>query len=117
MDTCSACGARLKPELKWCWQCFAPARPPEPGTGPPPGATQSDLDPDPPPQYSRWRSGATTFGPVGRISITVVLALLGWVIFYVFRFVDGPLVIADVGVYGVAAFFILRHVWRRDRVA
>ena len=35
-----------------------------------------------------------------------MLALFGWLIFYVFRFVDGPLVIADVGIYGVAAFFV-----------
>jgi len=54
---------------------------------------------------------------VGRISITLALAFFGWVTFYAFHFVDGPLVIADVAVYAVGAFFVLRHAWRRDRVA
>jgi len=117
VETCSACGARLKPELRWCWRCFAPVGHPDPGPGLPPGASQTDLDLDPSPRYSRWRSGPTTFGPVGRISITVAVAFFGWLVFTVFRFVDGPLVIADVGVYAVGTFFVLRHVWRRDRVA
>ena len=47
----------------------------------------------------------------------MAVAFFGWIIFYVFRVVDGPLVIADVGVYAGGAFFVLRHVWRRDRVA
>ena len=54
---------------------------------------------------------------MGRVSITMAVAFFGWIIFYIFRLVDGPLVIADVGVYAVGAFFVLRHVWRRDRVA
>jgi len=78
---------------------------------------QSHLVPDPLPVYSRWRAGPTSFGPVGRISITLVVGFFGWVTFYAFRFVDGPLVIGDVGIYAVGAFFVLRHVWKRDRVA
>ena len=26
MDTCPTCGARLKTELEWCWQCYTPLR-------------------------------------------------------------------------------------------
>ena len=41
MDRCTTCGARLRPDLEWCWQCYtplAPAAPAEPassdGAGP-----------------------------------------------------------------------------------
>jgi len=76
-----------------------------------------DSHPEPEPQYSRWRAGTTTFGPVGRLLITVVVAFFGWLTYASFRAIDGPLVIADVGAYSAAAFFILRHVWKRDRGA
>ena len=117
MNTCSSCGATLKPELSWCWLCLTPVKVPElqPATV---GGTSPALAPDEPtPQYSRWRAGPTTFGPVGRISITLVVAAVGVLVFFVFRIVDGPIVVADVGIYGVGAFFLLRHVWKRERVA
>ncbi len=115
MGTCSACGARLRPGMTWCWLCLAPVGESRPQPTPAPPSHADDVEPLP--QYSRWRAGPTTFGPVGRISITVVVAAIGWLVFWVFHFVDGPVVIADVGIYGVGAFFLLRNVWRRERVA
>src|SRR5689334_8470388 len=114
MGTCSACGAQLRPGMTWCWLCLAPIGSSTSQVAPPP-IPADDLEPIP--EYSRWRAGPTTFGPVGRISITVVVAAIGFLVFWVFRLVDGPLVIADVGIYGVGAYFLLRNVWRRERVA
>ena len=72
---CRSCGAALPPDLRWCAMCFAPAtpfaaRPPlhEPGTFV--GTPMRDH------KTSRWRSGPTTMGPLGRIGWTVGLLLL-----------------------------------------
>jgi hypothetical protein len=27
MDRCATCGARLRPGLDWCWQCYTPLKP------------------------------------------------------------------------------------------
>ena len=66
--------------------------------------------------YSRWHGGTTTFGPVGRISITVPLLLLQvfwWI-------VVGPAgVLFLIEAYGVCtaiSIWILIHVWKRDRI-
>jgi hypothetical protein len=92
--TCRACGAALPPDLGWCARCYTPvttfaARPPlhEPGTYV--GVPRPDV------RASRWRGGATSMGPVGRIVTTAVLFLLlpWW-----------------------ALALPLRSVWRRTRV-
>jgi hypothetical protein len=74
---------------------------------------QQDPDPIPLPRYSRWKAGATTFGPIGKILITTVVVGFGCLLFLAFKIVEGPMVIADVGVYSAGAAFLLRHVWRR----
>jgi len=68
-------------------------------------------------KHSRWRGGATTFGPVVKIVVTLLMAWLGYVTWYMSRIVDGSFVIIDMIVYIVVAVFFLRHVWRIDRVA
>lgn len=27
MDRCATCGAKLRPDLEWCWQCYTPLAP------------------------------------------------------------------------------------------
>jgi hypothetical protein len=76
------------------------------------GSNRSE-DPLPTPRYSRWKAGATTFGPVGKIFITGGLVGFGGLLFLAFRIVEGPMVIADVGAYAIVAGLLLRHVWRR----
>jgi hypothetical protein len=77
-STCRACGAALRPDLQWCGACYArvttfAARPPihEPGSYV--GTPRPDV------RTSRWRAGATTMGPVGRVVATVLLlVILPW---------------------------------------
>ena len=72
---CRSCGASLPPDIRWCTTCYTPValytpRDPlhEPGVfvGIP---THT-------PRTSRWRSGPTSFGPVGRIVCTLAVAAL-----------------------------------------
>ena|SRR5438128_2003372 len=125
MERCDRCGALLTADLNWCGQCYAPvtrrpqAEPAEASyawAGPLARIPEVDPDPVPAPRYSRWKSGPTTYGPVLKVVITLVMALLGFVTWYMFRFIDGPVVVADVGVYAAIALWVLHHVWRRDRV-
>jgi len=67
-------------------------------------------------EFSRWREGTTTFGPVGRLTITAVLLLV-----QVFWWtVVGPNGIVFVGVAYLTttglSIWALAHVWKRDRV-
>jgi hypothetical protein len=122
---CRTCGAPLPPDVRWCLRCFAPVlqltpreRPLPPldrVEEPPPWVNASPLrDPDArPPTYSRWRAGPTTFGPVGRLTITaVVLAFFPWdavVSLNPFRlwFMLG---------YTIFATYVLRQTWKKERV-
>jgi hypothetical protein len=125
MDACRSCGARLTPEAEWCWQCYAPLRkvaPTAPLAEAPwagPLVRGLDRDPDPLPEarYSRWTASPTTFGPVVKVSITCALVGFGLLLFLGLRIVEGPMVIADVGVYSLGSGYILRRVWRRARVS
>jgi hypothetical protein len=71
-------------------------------------------------RHSRLRAGATTFGPVGRIALSIVpvaaIALTAWL---AYRFRDGPAVafflVAAVAM-GVTMVGFLRIVWRRERI-
>ena len=120
MDTCRSCGAHLGADAQWCWQCYRPVEQPlptpraeAPTAGPLAlGGARAD-DPLPLPRYSRWKAGATTFGPVGKILITAAVVGFGCLLFLAFRIVEGPMVIADVGGYAILAGLLLRQVWRR----
>jgi len=109
---CRECGAPLPPDLRWCGRCFAPvthhaSRAPlhEPGTFI--GALTPSV------RTSRWRAGATSFGPVGRIvSTLVVLALFPW------WGVGGlnPLVLLAALAWLIAAMIFLRSIWKPERI-
>jgi len=67
--------------------------------------------------YSRWKAGPTTFGPVGRILITLlVAAFFPWGSFVGFGSALGPLLLWYLMGYTFLATFVLRHVWRKGRV-
>ena len=92
---CRSCGAALPPDLSWCTTCYTPVtpfatRPPlhEPGTFV--GSPIRDY------KMSRWRSGPTTMGPLGRIGWTIGLLLF---------------------VPWWALAVPIRSLWRKERVA
>jgi hypothetical protein len=92
---CRSCGAALPPDLNWCTTCYTPvtpfaARPPlhEPGTFV--GSLMREH------KTTRWRSGPTTMGPLGRI---------GWTIGLLLFFPWWALVVP------------IRSIWRKERVA
>lgn len=112
---CRSCGAPLPADIRWCTTCYTPVtlysrREPLHEVG---GYVSA---PTPTPRTSRWRAGATTFGPAGRIAITVVLlALFPW------GGVGGLSAASALQLYfllgwAFLATLVLRHVWRRERV-
>ena len=109
---CRACGAPLPPDLRWCGRCLTPvalyaAREPlhEPGTFV--GAIT------PAARTSRWRGGATSFGPVGRIASTLVLlaSFPWWGVANL-----NPLVLFAALAWLVAAMIFLRSIWKPERI-
>jgi hypothetical protein len=121
---CRACGAPLPGDVRWCLRCYTPVReltPREPQLPPvsnpeePPATiNRSPLWGLPPPVYSRWRAGPTTFGPVGRITITVlVLVAFPWGAIVALN----PFQLWYALGYTIFATYVLRSTWRRDRVA
>jgi hypothetical protein len=113
---CRLCSAPLPSDIRWCTTCYTPVtlysrREPLHEAGGYVGA------PTPTPRTSRWRAGATTFGPAGRIAITVaLLAAFPW------GGVDGLSAVSALQLYFLLgwvflATLVLRHVWRRERVA
>ena len=75
-------------------------------------------------EYSRWRAGADSFGPVGRVLLTcesAVLGVLGFGALYGNAFLGTgvPLGFA-IGFYMVIAIpvgaWMLRRVWKRTRI-
>jgi hypothetical protein len=81
---CPGCAANVAAGAAWCGQCFAPmpaaaaapAASPMP-VEPPEGFRPGGVEPVRPKIYtdSRWHSGSMTFGPVGRVLVTIVLFL------------------------------------------
>src|SRR6185503_15815223 len=73
--TCRACGAGLPGEVMWCLRCYEPVRqltPRDPGE-----PTVTFLrDHDDGPERSRWKGGVNTFGPFGRVLVTVLVLLM-----------------------------------------
>ena len=63
------------------------------------------------PIYSRWRRGIVTFGPVGRIAITVWVVGVG-----VFFMTSSIIGLAFSPLYLLGMAVVLRDVWRKDRV-
>jgi hypothetical protein len=113
---CRACGAKLAGDVGWCTTCFEPITPyarRERLHGP--GAFVGSQSPTP--RTSRWRAGPTTFGPVGRILITIgVLAPLPWGGMGGLSTTSVLQMWFLMGWVGFATL-VLRHVWKRERVA
>ena len=125
---CRRCGARLWPDVMWCTQCYEPVRQLTPRDRqlppirdieePPPWVRRSPLrGPKETPVYSRWRAGPTTFGPVGRILITIVVLVFFPSGGYAgFGSAMGPLLLWYLLGYTLVATVVLRSVWRKERV-
>lgn len=111
---CVECRRALPTDARWCPLCFAPA--PSPQFAGPVAKRRAD-DPDPVEKvdygYSRWRGSAISFGPVGRVVVTVALIAIGplmawyspvggWLAFLLWMFVILP--------------WALRDVWRKVRI-
>jgi hypothetical protein len=110
---CTSCGAPLPATLGWCGSCFAPvklhsARRPIHD----PGGFVGTLEPTP--RTSRWRAGPTSFGPVGRLVSTGVLALFfPW---WGAGDAMNPFFLWSLMGWLVLAGIVLRSVWKRERI-
>jgi hypothetical protein len=105
---CRSCGAALPPSVRWCSLCnervleFSPREPVH--TGGYVGELHTE------PRYTRWRSSPTTFGPLGRIVVTLAVILMGpWTAISAFTIIYLPAWI-------MLATLILKQVWLRQRV-
>jgi hypothetical protein len=105
------CGAPLPGDVRWCTTCYEPVRELTPRAPLHHGDYVGALTPAGPdtPHWSRWEASATTFGPVGRIVMTVVLGLtlvgalqVGAVVYVI--------------VFPVAATVILPAIWAKGWV-
>ena len=135
MKPCPNCSASVADDLAWCNQCYASlARPAETVPPTPPderplwvrtGAPTTRLETHT--EFSRWRGGATSFGPVGRILLTIAVLLMlaiGYPILRGLIFTIGGMDVPGVGfmtMYAVVAvpcgLYLLSRVWKRERVA
>lgn len=121
METCTECGATLAPDLEWCGQCYTPIKK---GAGQAPAEKEEPAPwPIEPPQYSAWRSGPYSFGPIGRSVLTGIMILLGVVVYLAAKIVGRhfgipglSLVLVFLGIYTVIAIIVLWGVWRPTRV-
>ena len=107
---CRYCGAALPPSVRWCLQCHARVRElsPRPRTE---GTYVGPLQPEV--RYSRWRAGPLTFGPAGRIAITVVVVLFGSsIVLGGFN----PASLWFLSGYVTAATLILKQTWTNVKV-
>jgi hypothetical protein len=113
---CRSCGAALPADLGWCAVCYTPVtphaiRPPMHGTGEYVGT------PTPTPRTSRWRAGPTTFGPIGRIMVTLcLLALFPWGSAVEVSAMAALQLWFLIG-WVVLAVVVLRSVWAPTRIA
>lgn len=110
--SCPRCAAYLPPGAAWCGQCLHRLDEPaaESGAGRPSEALPSVGLPL---LYSRRRGGVTSFGPVGRVVVTLLAIappLLMWQI-------GGMTLAPFAAVYCVLGLpLVLRDVWKRERV-
>ncbi|WP_426563578.1 hypothetical protein ACPPVT_20555 [Angustibacter sp. McL0619] len=119
--TSCACGARLVEGAPWCHLCFAPvgssvAASSAAGRFAPLGAAPQTGTTQPPPgsaRTSRFQATDVTFGPVGRLVVTVLVLLP------LAAFVAALLVAPAAGITGIVVWGggiapkALRDTWRR----
>ena len=134
MPTCPSCRANVPDGPAWCNQCYASievasaAETPSPDERPlwlrsnAPGVRIEQAT-----EFSRWRKGPTSFGPVGRVLLTFGVFVLRVVGYPLLR----GLMVASVGfdvpgtgfviMYVCVAIpsgvYLLNRVWKRDRIA
>ena len=106
--TCRACGAELHGDVMWCLRCFAPIRALSPRKPQLPAVSfVADREEA---ERSRWKAGVNTFGPGGRVAITLlVLILAPWTTNLVVLVVVWPC-------YLILAGMVLRSTWRKGDV-
>ena len=105
--TCRACGADLPGDVRWCLRCYEPAReltPRAPVWGDDEFVDTPIVTKGPVPHWSRWEKSATTFGPAGRVVVTVLAAL--WLLSSAF---NTPITVIFVL---PLSMLIVRNVWR-----
>lgn len=76
--TCASCGADLSGGVRWCVRCYAPVReltPRAPIWAPGEFVDTPIVADGAVAHWSRWEKSQTTFGPFGRIAVTVVTLL------------------------------------------
>ena len=137
MRTCPSCGARVADDLEWCNQCYAAL----PAAQAPAEAAASTVEGERPlwtrahignppvkiePEFSRWRGGATSFGPFGRGLMTIgviVMLIVGYPILRGLIFTAIGLDVPGSGLillYTLAAIpgaaYLLARVWKRERI-
>jgi uncharacterized OB-fold protein len=120
---CRKCGATLSPNLDWCSQCLTPIHEHAPGEHEGEIDDATSIEELPRPELSSWRGGPYSFGPLGRIVITILVMLGGGVMYLTARVVGDfyghpglGLVLILEAVYLVFAIAVLWGVWRPERV-
>ena len=93
----------MRADASWCGQCHVPATPVERAAvrsaAPDPGLKMEQV-------YSRWAGGPMSFGPVGRVVVTLLVLLFElWLLKF------NPLGAILVGL--VVVPLVLRDVWKR----
>ncbi len=137
MRTCPSCGARVADDLEWCNQCYS-ALPAPPA---PPAADVVETPAERPlwvrsnigqpdvkimPEFSRWRGGATSFGPLGRTMLTlgvIVVLIVGYPLLRGLIYAVGGMDIPGAGLvvlYACVALpgggYMLNRVWKPERI-
>jgi hypothetical protein len=108
---CRTCGADLRGDVMWCLRCLEPVRQLTPREGNIPVA--SFVNAKPGGTRSRWKAGATSFGPVGRIAITVGVLLF----FPSIGSIGNPATLfVYLPAYLTVAIVVLRSTWKKDIV-
>lgn len=93
----------------WCLRCLEPVRQLTPREGDIPVASFVSAGPDA--IRSRWKAGATSFGPVGRIAITVAVLL-----FFPSSIGNPVTLFVYLPAYLAIAVVVLRSTWKKDVV-
>jgi hypothetical protein len=135
MPTCPSCCANVADGLAWCNQCYTSlARAAAPAASSSHDERPLWLRSNAPvarieqgTEFSRWRKGPTSFGPIGRLLLTLgVLVLLvvgypllrGLMVASVGFDVPGTgFVIMYVCVAIPSGAYLLSRVWKRERIA
>lgn len=124
---CVRCGAELRETARWCPVCYRRVLDVDGNElleelhrlstdlgwwVPPKNLTR----PAPPPAYSRLRAGPFSFGPWGRVGMTLLILAILYVPYSVIT--AGHVAIDVVGTVVLLAFasIPLRHVWGRHRI-